>query len=630
MGEPIIIDPNEPSGFRPMGGDFGHYDEPLEPIEVTPRREYRDDPVDRRTSMAQRMSSMSIHEEKKSNMKVRRDSGIGRKPTDKYIMYRIEKEGEDWQYATRSITLAPQDEIARTARKGEGRVLKETANMSALRKKHLEKLVEDINADESSDYSWDPVFVDAPRQTNRSRGKIECKRMDIILAKTLSRPKPTRTRSRSVAGKLIDALEPSKSKSKDKGKGDKFEKDDKKKDKDGDSKGRDRKDSVLDDDPFQEKPLFHRTGKPMDDYGPLEYHNGGLPPEIPRDKPIGARTDEEKRRDEKIAKRSKSRPRDQGGDDGIINVSEVIAGPLDGPPANIADLLRDPPRGGSRRRKGSVRDDLIEPLEPIEVEAGRSRSRRRPSVNARSRSRLRSQSRPESIRFPPNYMTRSYMGDSAGSSISSDESRYGLDREERSSYTSQDTYHSMTGRGSRYADDHGYSRPYKREKEYKEHHRGPSASRQYAQGQRGSRRFSRGYSYDAIPESRQIDYYPPTSGAMVRRRSDYAPGDDLRSPRSRPVELHYPNEMVDLKARDREHRAEGYMRDAVRDQFMDQREMDIRRREQAIDEQEWEDERRRREAEDRRREDDAYYSSRRYRGDDDGYRGGIAGGGYYH
>ena len=629
MGEPIIIDPNEPSGFRPMGGDFGGFDEPLEPIEVTPRRVYRDDPIDRRPSMAQRISGMSINEDRRSNMKVRRDSGVGKKPTDKYVMYRIEKEGEDWQYATRSITLAPQDEIARMARKGEGRVLKETANMSALRKKHLERLVEDMNADESSDYSWDPVFIDAPKQTNKSKGKIECKRMDIILAKTLPRPKSTRTRSRSVAGQLIDALEPSKSKSKDKGKGDKFDKNDKKKDKDGDSKARDRKDSVLDDDVFQEKPLFHRTGKPMDDYGPLEYHNGGLPPEIPRDKPIGARTDDEKRQDERKAKRA-SKSRDRGGDDGIINVSEVVGGPLDGPASNIADLLRDPPRGGSRRRGGSVRDDLIEPLEPIEVEAGRSRSRRRPSRNARSRSRPRSQSRPESIRFPPNYYTRSYMGDSAGSSISSDESRYGLDHEERSSYTSQDTYHSMMGRGSRYADDHGYSRPYKREKEYKEHHRGPSTSRQYAQGQRGSRRLSRGYSYDAIPESRQIDYYPPTSGTMVRRRSDYAPGDDLRSPRSRPVELHYPNEMVDLNAREREYRAEGYMRDAVRDHVLDQKEMDINRREQVIEDREWEDEeRRRREAERRRREDDAY-NSRRYRGDDDGYRGGIAGGGYHY
>ena len=42
------------------------------------------------------------------------------------------------------------------------------------------------------------------------------------------------------------------------------------------------------DDPFGEKPLFHRTGKPMDEHGPMVFQNGGLPPEIPKEQPIGA------------------------------------------------------------------------------------------------------------------------------------------------------------------------------------------------------------------------------------------------------------------------------------------------------------------------------------------------------
>ena len=35
----------------------------------------------------------------------------------------------------------------------------------------------------------------------------------------------------------------------------------------------------------------------MDDYGAMEFANGGLPPEIPRDRPIGARTEKEKEKE---------------------------------------------------------------------------------------------------------------------------------------------------------------------------------------------------------------------------------------------------------------------------------------------------------------------------------------------
>ena len=604
MAEQLILDPDEPSGFRPAGGGgggYGSFGADHGGIEVM------NDPIDvgtydnvdpnesrgSRPSLAQRMSGMSIgrRQRSKSNTRAKRDPVISKTP-DKFLYYRLEKYGDDWESARKNKIAGNQSELERTVRKWRGSVIQETKAMSNLRVQQLTRLVDDVNAEDNGDGNWEVVWLDSDK-VNTKAG-IKCRKMNVILGRSVK----SRERTKS-GGQIVDLSQPSKSKSKDKDK-----KKDKSNDRDDGDKEDKRRNSVLDD-PFQQSVLFHRTGKPMDDRGPLEFSNAGLPPEIPRDRPIGARI-EEKKKEEKGGRRGKSK--DRGGDNDIVLVDEHAP---DGHPSESIEAIL---RGEKHSRGGG--SHAGDPYEPIEVEPGRSRSRRRPSHGGRSQSRPRSRSRPDSIRFPP-YYNQHYPGgrvpSDAISSASSGESRYGLDREDRSSYTSQDTFHDMTGRGSHYDDgDPRYRRNSKHgdRQSYKEHHRGPSMSRSrrtsgsrgpgtpmyYPGGDRGadvyempadSRRRSRAYYADPIPESRQIGFYddPRQSGPLVRR-STYDAYEPREVPlRSRDVRLHYPSEMVDLRARERY--VEDYQRESVKDDYLDRHERAVRGREDRMDDLEY-------------------------------------------
>lgn len=534
-----IIDPGDVGGFEPESprsrDDFD-------------RIPYNDIP-EVRPPMHQRMSSLNI-DDKKSNTKVRRDSALDR---DGFSYWRLEKEGEDWGSAYRRKLMAPQNEIEKMAKKGKGSVLAETTRMGALRSQHLTRLVDDMNLDERSGEKWEPVYIKSAKVTRRT-GKIECKTMDVILARRRPSPRPSKQYRSSSGGELVDIITESKPKG---------DRKDKKKDKDRSSSPK--RDSFLDD-PFSSQPLFNSNGKPMDDRGVIEFSNAGLPSDIPADRPIGYGAREERVREEKLDKgRRKSKDRDDDDFAAILDAGDFV----DTPSAAVDSL-----------------DAILgrETLPDIpHAEPGRRSSH---SSRRRKGTRSRSRSRPESISFPPSYHTRQYMGDHGdSSSTTSNESRYGIDREERSSYTSQDTYPSIGRRGSHL--DPG------RPKVYKEHYSGPSRSapkyyhgeaKVYEEPARSNRRYSRdSFSQpDRIPETHQIGYKDYV-GDVVRRPYD-DPDPYRPRPRSRPAPtglcggpiLHYPGEMPDR-------RAERYMNEAVRDEYLDQRERDIRERERRMD-----------------------------------------------
>jgi hypothetical protein len=658
MAEPLILDPFEPSGFRPAGSTHGGGIEILnDPIDVGTYDDFGHDDGGRvdtrgsRPSMAQRMSGLSIggpngtrtveRRPSRTTGRSKRDSVISStKAGDKFQFYRFEKDGTDWQYARRRNLVASQSDMEKQVRKWRGSILEETKRMGELRSSQLKRLIEDVNAEDSSSGSWEAALIDSIRNGTKVT------RMDVILMRS-NKPKSS-NKSSAAAGQLVDVLQPSKDKSKDKDKKEGKNKD--KDDHDGDKK-HDRKDSVLDD-PFQESILFDRTGKPMDDKGILEFANGGFPPEIPHDRPIGWRPEPEEHKKGKKREKSKDRGDDFGfDDDAIVKVDEHL--PDGGMGGDHIDVIL---RGDGHSRRGSrSRSRAGSAFEPIEVEAGR-RSGRAQSYHGDARrmsSRRRSVSRPDGIRFPPNYDMGRPPSDVL-SSTSSNESRYALDREERSSYTSRDTYDDMVGRGSGYDDGHGksyhrdsYSRyPPEKGTYYKEHHRGPSMSRSRGPSGRttpryhggaevyettGSRRKSTFYN-EPIPEDRRIGFSddPYSAGPLVRR-STYDNGYDHPPPqhrysrnyeemvRPRDVKLHYPGEdMVDLKSRERdfgrERYAEDYQRESVKDDYIDRRERNIGRREDRMDDLE----------RDRDRDRDAgrYYEHR------DG--GGRYDDGYYH
>lgn len=635
MGEPLILDPYESSGFRPAGSAHGGGIEILnEPIDVGTYDDFGRDDFDRvdtrgsRPSMVQRLSGLSIgggggggggrtieRRPSKAASRAKRDSVISStKLGEKYQFYRFDKEGPDWQYARRRTLVATQSDMEKQIRKWKGSVLDETKRMGELRSSQLERLVNDVNAEDSGDGAWIVALIESTKTGSK------CTRMDVILARSKKSKSPTK--SSAAAGQLIDIFQPSKNKAKENGK-----KIDKWRDDDFGDKKHDRRDSVLDD-PFQESILFDRTGKPMDDRGVIEFSNGGLPPEIPRDKPIGRRPDADNFNMNRKRGNSNDRGDDHGfGDDAIVKVDEHIDHGGDIDPLEAIFRNDDQSRRGSRSRSRG-----LDAFEPIEVEPGRSQSRRRQSSyhgdGRRMSSRRRSMSRPDSIRFPPQYDMGRPPSDVL-SSTSSNESRYGLEREERSSYTSRDTYDDLIVRRNGYdgggGHGHGRGKQHRRESysryppeknDYKEHHRGPSVTRSRGDSGRATpryhsgadvyetpaatRRRKSGYYADPIPEDRRIGFSsdPYAPGPLVRR-STYDNSYDQSLPhrysrnyeetfRPRDVKLHYPGEdMVDLKARERDFGRERYVEDyqsqSVKDDFEDRRERNIGRREERMD-----------------------------------------------
>lgn len=611
-------------------GDYGPGGDPFDaprasgalPFETrsygrAPEPDYDDIP-EVRPALHQRMSSLSVND-RKSSSKPRRDSALAR---DNFVYWRIEKQGDDWGYAYRRRLPAPQSEIEKMARKRKGSVLAETRRMGDLRAEHLQRLIKDANKDETGDARWEPVYIESVKV--QAASKIKCKSMDVILQRRLPSPK-SRSRVRKGSGELIDVVTVvPKNKGEKSKKGDKSEeKKDKEKDEEKEKEKSAKRDSLLDD-PFSSTPLFHSSGAPVDDQGVvIDYKDAGLPRDIPPDRPIGAgarddfKDDKKDKRDKK--KRGKSKDRDPLFEP-IHDVGDIIADP-----APIADL--DAILGRPTMVAGVDDGPIAEP-------GRRSRSRRRSKSTRR---------RPESISYPPGYGRDMYPGDYSDSA-SSEESHYGigLDREELSSRTSQDTYHSIGRRGGHYEGEGG------RVKVYREHHRGPSRG---ADGQRyrysgpdiydakaadSRRRYSRGDYYGEpkpIREPRQIAYREYDSREVIRRPLDdplppdtyYRRDRGRRASREAPI-LHYPAEME-------ERRAEYYMDASMRDEDLGRRERDVRERERRMDAAETEEWRRAElerelERDDRLRE---YGGGRRYEGRryvDDGFRS-ERGGRYY-
>ena len=266
-------------GFQGFGADHGGFEVMDDPIDVGTYNNV--DPIDTRRSrpsMVQRMSGMSMRDRdrdrdrdrkrSKSNTRVKRDS-ITSKTPEKYMFYRLEKYGDDWELSRKNKIAANQSEMERQVRKWRGSVLQETKAMGNLRVQQLTRLVDDVNAEEDGDGIWEVVWLDSDKVRTKD-GIKKCRKMDVILGRTTK----SRERSKS-SGQIVDLSQPSKSKSKDKDR-----KKDKGNDRDDGDKEHKHKDSVLDD-PFQESVLFHRTGKPMDDRGPLEFSNAGTSPGDP-------------------------------------------------------------------------------------------------------------------------------------------------------------------------------------------------------------------------------------------------------------------------------------------------------------------------------------------------------------
>ncbi|KAK4941118.1 hypothetical protein LTR10_018918 [Elasticomyces elasticus] len=550
-------------GFHPVKArGVEVLDDPLDEILESPVHH-----EERRPNVQKRFSAMSFHDDVQEvrPRTERRPIDVLPEPQD-YIYYRVEKEGEDWGSAIPARIRAPIAEIEKKARKGrggDGPILEQMTKMARLRRDQIEDLVYRANMRETGDSAWEVVYVKTKRIEKRN-GKFEVPEMDVILGRTRGR----RRRPKSFGGDVVDVRE---RRVKEKIYAD-------------DVYMRPRKDSVLDklEDPVANRPLFEHDGRPMNDLGPVNFENGSLPPHIPREKPLGAKPEKEKKRD-KSEKRSKSR--DKGhhhDDDDVVVVEEGADFRASG--ALFAEL---DDRHGRQRAKSP------RPRGHPQVEGRRSHSRSRPPAGSRGHSRARSHSRRESVHFP-NRHTQEYLHGSSASSQTSDISHFGRDDAESSntSFTS--------GGGPRRGSLH-HSRPGPERVYYKQHHRGPTRSVSYADDRyHGDDQFvtpartpRRDYVYRERPEVRYerrplvrqmtapVDYHGGQDLVPVRRFSDQPVRRYVIRDAVPPIAM-FPDEEQDVYFRDqinrRSSRIEDYQNDRIRDDWLRERDIEERQR----------------------------------------------------
>ncbi|KPI36329.1 uncharacterized protein AB675_7259 [Cyphellophora attinorum] len=219
---------------------------------VLPFEPRYDDIPEVRPAMEQRLSGLNLIDARRRSGSSRPSVGV----KDQYVYWRLEKVEDDWGTAYRRKIPAPQKEIERMARKGPATILGETKRMGSLRASQLEKLIEDANTDEKGDYRWEPVYINSLK-ISRKTGKVECKSMDVILARVLPAPKQS-SKLRDSSGDLFDVAIDGKYTAAKKAKPTAQSKKE---------KGSRSNDNLDLRDPFDDAPLFHKTGRPLSDHG---------------------------------------------------------------------------------------------------------------------------------------------------------------------------------------------------------------------------------------------------------------------------------------------------------------------------------------------------------------------------
>ncbi|EXJ84202.1 hypothetical protein A1O3_04869 [Capronia epimyces CBS 606.96] len=556
---------------------------------------------ERRPSVHQRISEMSLHDNfQELHPRVEHQRGfVTPAITQDYLYYRFNKNGEDWSSAIKTTISAPIEQIEKKARKGKGDgiALEQLIRMSQFRRDQIEEAVRKANAHEAGEAHWEVAYIKSKKVLKRNH-TIVVPEMDVILART----KKPRARARPISGEVVNVINQGKQAS---DKAAKYSED---------GYNRPRKDAglALLVDPIANLPLFDLDGTPRDELGPIHFNNAGLPPQIPREKPLGAkleRMEEDKggKRD-KSQKRSKSRDKSHSHEDGIFAVGAggEFGDGLDPPPAEVMFGEVAPDKRGRRGKSPHEHPEVVG------GDASRSYSRRRAQAEARGQSREKSRSRRGSVHFPHPH-TQQFFDVASSSSEASESSHYGFDYAE-SSNTSIGSPGGVPRRGS-------LVRPQAHpDTVYKKHHRGPTRSMSYAdkpyhgeqhiitpaRSHRNSyilyERPIEGARYERPPrpvrqmtmpilEGRQIVYPDPPQPARsqevvaVHRVSDVPLTRYVSAESGLPI-LHYPDEDGDFYFRDdidrQSSRVEDYQRERVREDFLKQREQEVHAREREL------------------------------------------------
>ncbi|KAG9791589.1 hypothetical protein KCU88_g922, partial [Aureobasidium melanogenum] len=342
---------------------------------------------ERRPTVKQRIPEIALLDDDLQDARERSSGGPAL--SQDYLYYRFKKKGDDWSLANRYPILAPVEQIEKQATKihRDGTPLEQLKRMSQLRRDRITEAVQEANDLESGDAHWEVVYIKPRKELKRNR-TVHVPEMDVILARNRRGTAHTKAAVREPA-KIINEGKAKPSKGKQYA---------------DDSYGRSRKDSGLAmlADRISNLPVFDIDGMPRDEHGPIHFNDTNLPPQIPRDKPLGAKPElkkeDKKTKHDKSQKRSKSRDKRDSHGDGIFAVGDDgdLGGAMDSLPDDI--LFGELPTDQRGRRGKSPHEH---PQVVVDGNTTRSYSRRRAAhADARAQSREKSRSRRGSVHFP--------------------------------------------------------------------------------------------------------------------------------------------------------------------------------------------------------------------------------------
>ncbi|KAJ9652013.1 hypothetical protein H2198_008755 [Neophaeococcomyces mojaviensis] len=419
-----------------------------------------------------------------------------------YRLFLFKKDGRSWVNASHRESLLPETEIkarARRPRKDKHSVDYQLDKMSPPRRNAIDDLVDEINRNDPHGDEWEVMAIDNenPEVTKR-QGEVVT--FSVILARgSHSRTAVTQDRRKSFASPQQEYPAPKRRNSKRYNRSpaqepviqerspperiilERSPRQREPRERETNQSFR-RSQAIFVDDPFGSADLFSPDGKPVNPQGSAPYANGGLPPHIPLEEPIGAKPQNQQK--EKTKKKTKKSTQD----DGIVDVDALLSGAgdllgaellthhsdveLDSP---IEILESDTKRGRKRNDSGwgekwTFTDKT--PKQPNPQPKSKSQPRR-PSIHIPKDREYRAQ--PIEVtpatatrRRPTSYYatTGSHQGSAAAASVYSDVSVLEAEYEDYSSSASsgyeqpieyrspQQTYKSPDGRYQRATRDH--------------------------------------------------------------------------------------------------------------------------------------------------------------------------------
>ena len=396
-----------------------------------------------------------------------------------YLCFKLVKKSEDWNRAVKTPISIPIEQIEKKIRKdrsGDASVNEQLKRMSEYRRAQIEDVIKKANEGEVGDSSWDVVHITSRKEFIRGGG-TSVPDMEVILARTV---KSSRPRAKSTTRKIVDVRRDSPIRKEKRFNDDNISSphrkekhyDSDKTERNDHGHGHSRVDSGLAmlSNPLTNPDVFDREGRPMGEHGLVEFTH--LPPQIPRDKPLGAPLETKTDKEGKKAGKSPKGEKLAGLDDDIVVLPEGDT--LDTDPIILDPVMDTADKHDQRGRRGS---SAHRPHDHPEVLYGEHKGSH---SHSRQRSHHRGQSRPASfhqsnrslhdgdlVHFP-NHRTRQYLDAGSISSGASDSSHYGYpDYDLESSNTSLGT-HGVPRRGGLV---HQHSRP---DVVYKQHRPGPS------------------------------------------------------------------------------------------------------------------------------------------------------------